>query len=104
MKIDKKQNRILLGLTIAALIEIFFYQVAYATNESSYKLGFNNAMVEYHCYAHTSMKPGEDCGYIELAPSDACYTQNNPQMTNKTVCSDGFYNGFFISALLAVNA
>jgi hypothetical protein len=31
-KVSKKQNRILLGLAIAALVAIFFYQVAYGTS------------------------------------------------------------------------
>jgi len=35
MKISKRQNRICLGLAIAALVAIFFYQAAYAKHGSS---------------------------------------------------------------------
>jgi hypothetical protein len=34
MKISKTQNRIFLGLAIAALVAIFFYQVAYGMSET----------------------------------------------------------------------
>jgi hypothetical protein len=36
-------------------------QTAHATNESSYKIGFNGAITLYHCIAHPPPAP-EDCG------------------------------------------
>jgi CDP-diglyceride synthetase len=47
MKLNKTQNRICLGLAIGALVAIFFYQVAHATSESSYRFGFKYGKEEW---------------------------------------------------------
>jgi hypothetical protein len=58
MKVSKRTNRICLGLAIAALVAIFCYQVAYATNESDYRHGFKAGLWAYYeCRNQSSCRP-----------------------------------------------
>jgi hypothetical protein len=49
MKIGKKQNRVLLGLAVAALVAIFCYQVAYGELEHVNWIGGFNCFGENDC-------------------------------------------------------
>jgi hypothetical protein len=40
-------ERVGMGAVIAAMVAIFFYQVAHATNESSYKYGYKQGKLEW---------------------------------------------------------
>jgi hypothetical protein len=93
----ERENRLPLMLALAS-IGLLFSQVAYATNESSYKLGYVKGESNYTNCTFPEDKYGNiaDCD----KPSDACY---NPLshvdstygvMTNKTACIDGFVNGW----------
>src|SRR5215831_8314770 len=59
-KVSKKQNRILLGLAIAALVAIFFYQVAYGRTDK-------------HGSSEYILPPfrgwNQSSGWIKLAPA-----------------------------------
>jgi len=111
MKVSKRTNRICLGLAIAALVAIFFYQVAYATNESSYQVGFRAAYSGYNCYA-----TDPECDPPTTNATDECslplpsnydhtlwglapnFPKNAPLLkdvlTNSTACEHGFIDGF----------
>jgi hypothetical protein len=68
-------------------------QLAYATNESSYKIGFNGAVTLYHCFAHRPTAQDEDCGMVSnSSPSYECWSDKS--MTNTTACNDGYIAGF----------
>ena len=91
MKVSKRTNRICLGLAIAALVAIFFYQACFAkaTNESSYRWGYDNAVAEYKCLAHVT--PDGDCGVTTATSSgDFCWSH----VSNATACNDGFFSGY----------
>jgi len=114
MKVSKKTNRICLGLAIAALVAIFCYQVAYGTNEISYRFGYKTTVNTASCIA-TQIRTdnGDDCNRGIMSPTWVCGYPNDPDadnalninpntgfytpkivVTNQTACNDGFYNGF----------
>jgi hypothetical protein len=65
--------------------------VAFATNESDYKYGYDWAYGFYKC----GVNPHDECG---LPDSDninwECNATIHHQITNSTACIDGYYNGF----------
>jgi hypothetical protein len=82
-------------LCASVVIGLVLCQVAYATNESSYKKGFNEAATDWSCLAHPPTQPGADCGYIEFDPGDICYSNNTrDHIDNVTACDDGYIMGF----------
>jgi hypothetical protein len=58
MKISKRTNRICLALTGAALIAIFFYQVAYGANDKAFMAG----------YIVGKDQGNDDWGHVKLHP------------------------------------
>jgi hypothetical protein len=72
---------------IATLVAIFMYQVAYATNESSYKHGFNIAYNGYRCTVT------DDCSPPANSALDSTCT-NTQHVTNTTACIDGYLHGW----------
>jgi hypothetical protein len=80
----------------AALVAVFFYQVAYGTNESSYKYGYSNGIGNYEtCTGGGS--GSEDCS-LAMLPMLTCgshyYNLHVTNLTNSTACVDGFVNGW----------
>jgi hypothetical protein len=90
MKVSKRTNRLCMGLAVAALVAIFFYQVAYATNESSYKYGWS-----YADFRHRSACDDTD-GDCDPSAVSNCSTPyaNSTIVTNQTACIDGFVNSW----------
>ncbi|MGC2575898.1 MAG: hypothetical protein WA364_30720 [Candidatus Nitrosopolaris sp.] len=70
--------------------------LAYATNESSYKYGYDNVPVIAKCEARSVLtNNGDDCARGEITPGWACVVdKSTPAVTNNTACNDGFVNGF----------
>lgn len=85
-----RTNRICMGLAIAALVAIFIYQVGFtkATNESSYKWGFKNAIQSYNC-GLAKDDPNED----NCTPVDSFGACTSTPVTNITACEDGYGHG-----------
>jgi hypothetical protein len=81
----KLYERLITAGGIATLIAIFTYQVAYGTNESSYKWGFKNGFQSSKC------DPGMRGKCSAVDSFDACSTAN--PVTNVTACEDGFAQG-----------
>jgi hypothetical protein len=67
--------------------------LAKATNESSYKYGFNNAVSDYEsCYQGLS---AGDCNVSSSDPLSQCYVgAGSGNVTNSTACTDGYMNGW----------
>jgi hypothetical protein len=68
--------------------------LSYATNEGSYKYGFNNAVSDYEtCYQGWTGTEGCNIGSDE--PISECYVGAGPgNVTNSTACFDGYMNGW----------
>ncbi|MGA9149603.1 MAG: hypothetical protein WBZ36_03415 [Candidatus Nitrosopolaris sp.] len=65
------ERTIVFALAAFFLIGCFCYQVAFATNEGSYKYGFNNAVSDYEtCYQGLS---SGDCNVSSYDPLSQCY-------------------------------
>jgi hypothetical protein len=89
-----KYRKLLLAGMLVFLIIWFGYQVAFGTNESSYRMGFTQAATDWGCLGTPSDKPGEDCGYGYFNPTDdVCYA-SNPHVDNVTACDDGYIAGY----------
>jgi hypothetical protein len=101
-KVSKKQNRILLGLAIAALVGIFFYQVAYGSNESSYKWGFIQGKSEWSGCSDadgncaTGLNDCQSLSYSVYNYTTGYYNAvpNSAPLSNHTACIDGYVNGW----------
>jgi hypothetical protein len=70
---------IMIGIAMIGLIPL---QVAYATNESSYKWGYSQAMAEHDC----NVKQKNEC-MDDVGMSDVC---GQAAATNETACNDGW--------------
>jgi hypothetical protein len=114
MKVSKRTNRICIALVIAGFIAYGFYQVVYATNESSYRFGYDTTVKTARCIA-TQIRTdnGDDCNRGIISNQWVCGDPNNPDsdnalsispytgfhtttiyVTNQTACNDGVFNGF----------
>jgi hypothetical protein len=80
-------NKIVLLLPLLLLMTT---TLAWATNESSYKEGFNNAFDGYNCVQT------EDCDIIANNGGELiCNNQlDNPHVSNSTACIDGYVDGW----------
>lgn len=84
---NKKQTeRILIGVVAAILVLYGIYQVAYGTNESSYRWGYSQAVIENNCYIKQKSECMDDVGM-----SDVCVMR---PATNRTACNDGWADAF----------
>jgi hypothetical protein len=86
MKLTKKQEYAITVALVGILVAYFIYQVAFATNESSYRKGFNEAKTDWNCLATSG-----DCDYPYFNSGDVCYPKN---IDNMTACNDGYIAGF----------
>ena len=92
---SKKEKIVLIGL-VAILVGYAWYQIAFATNESSYMYGLEHSGGLFHCWAHPAFI-GDDCGHNPSEPVNYCMHANDEltnQITNSTACADGFITGF----------
>jgi hypothetical protein len=83
MKVSKRTNRICIALVIAGFIAYGFYQVVYATNDESYRFGYNFATENWG--AGTPLKSDQIWGL--------CNDQTRG-ISNETACVDGIVNGW----------
>jgi hypothetical protein len=69
--------------------------LAYATNEGSYKLGYNTAFNAYKCvYTDDCDMVGSQSPVYDLCALGVHSTIEKPTVTNTTACSDGYVNGW----------
>jgi hypothetical protein len=96
VKISKTQNRICMGLAVAGLavlIAIFFYQVAYGTNESDYRYGYKYGLLGYHQRSISHI-----CAIEENTYTPECENGLNlgstfiPHIDNETACQHFQYH------------
>lgn len=71
-----------LGVIVAILSLV---PIAYATNESSYRWGYSQAVVEHNC----NVKQGNEC-MDDVGMNDVCEDANSSANTNSTACKDGW--------------
>lgn len=103
---DLNQNeheRLITAAGIAALVAYFCYEVAYGTNESSYRIGYNTAIANLTNLI-TVPPPGSTPENGNICDTqDGCPSSDDAQnycmaigvgVTNTTACVDGYVNGW----------
>jgi hypothetical protein len=96
----KLYERLITTGAIAALVAIFFYQVTYGTNESSYQWGYKSGKEGYECSNYDAdcnnglgaCDIGAKLSYGIVTPPGVPHLEGS--VTNKTACLDGYVYGW----------
>ena len=85
-------------LSLLIMIPIFLMTltpiIAHATNESSYKTGYNGAFDIFRCLATPTVSNECDGQGYTFNQYDVCTTSNFRPVSNMTACADGYADGF----------